>query len=325
MIRFLAVFGFLIGVSLFADGKLERLVLSGPVASVSHPFLRIIDSGALNDIAERVEFKLWNNPDELRALVLQKEVDFTALPTNVAAILHNKGQGVQLLDVSVWGIFEILSRDSEIKRIEDLKGKELIVPFRADMPDIILHALLKKVGLDPKKDIKIRYVASPPDALQLLIMRRGDHALLAEPATSMAMRKTGSFPLKLVAPDLYRAINLQSEWGRLFGTKPEIPQAGIAALSHVSEHAKKRVADEYAKALAWYKDNPVAAGELVAKYITVFTKEAISDSIPHVQFRSTHVSEAKDDLVEFFKMLESFDSKLIGSKLPDDGFYQPYK
>ena len=38
--------------------------------------------------------------------------------------------------------------------------------------------------------------ATPIDAMQMLILRRADHALLAEPAISIALRKTGSFPVK---------------------------------------------------------------------------------------------------------------------------------
>ncbi len=302
--------------------KLEKLILSGPIASVSHPFLYMVESGALLDIAERVEFRLWNNPDELRALILKKEVDFTALPSNLAAILHNKGQDIELLGISIWGIFEILSRDPNVKKIEDLKGKELIVPFRADMPDIILQALLGRAGLNPRVDIKINYVASPPDALQMLLLRRGEHALLAEPATSMAMRKTGNFPLKLIAPNLYRAIDLQKEWGRLFGGDSKIPQAGIAAIAPHDSELKNRIAQEYAKALMWYKTHPKEAGELISKHFPIFSAEAISDSISHVTFEFRTTKQSQESLENFFTILHSIEPRLIGGKLPNAQFYE---
>ncbi len=84
------------------------------------------------------------------------------------------------------------------------------------MPDIVLQAIMKKAGLNPKKDFDIQYAPTPPDAMQMLILRRADNVLLAEPATSMAMIKTGSFPLKLIAPDIYRSVNLQKEWEKFF-------------------------------------------------------------------------------------------------------------
>ena len=66
--------------------------------------------------------------------------------------------------------------------------------------------------------------------MQMLIMRRVDHAFLAEPATSIALRKTGSFPLKLVAPDLYRTNMIKDEWGETFKVEAKIPVAGMAVV-----------------------------------------------------------------------------------------------
>ena len=139
--------------SLFASQRVEKIVLSGPFASVSHPFFRMIQTGALDDIAKKVEFRLWKTPDELRALVINGNVDFMALPTNVAANLYNKEQKIALLNVSIWGILGMISRDKSIKTLADFKGKKIAIPFRADMPDIVFKELLKAQGLDHKKDI----------------------------------------------------------------------------------------------------------------------------------------------------------------------------
>ena len=301
--------------------KLEKLVIAGPVASVSHPILRMIESGALNDVAHKVEFRLWQNPDELRALLLKNEAQFVAIPTNVAANLYNKDQPIRLISVPVWGILEIVSRDASVGRIEELKGEEILVPFRADMPDIILQALIIKAGLDPKKEFTLRYVPSPPDAMQMLLLRRAKHVLLAEPATSMVMRKTGSFPVSFVAPSLYRSVNLQQEWGRLFDTAPRIPQAGIAAVGEVDEALVARFHEAYKEALAWCQANPEAAGELVAKHIDFFKPEAVADAFVHTQFEARTAKESQEELEAFFAILLDIEPKLIGGKLPHEGFY----
>ena len=52
--------------------------------------MHMIETDALKDLGKSIEFRLWNNPDELRALILNGNIDFIALPTNVAANLHNK-------------------------------------------------------------------------------------------------------------------------------------------------------------------------------------------------------------------------------------------
>lgn len=309
--------------SLNANDKVKKLVIAGPFATVSHPIIHMIESGALKDVAENVEFRLWKNPDELRAMTLKKDVDFIAIPTNVAANLHNRGVDIKLLNVSVWGILGLITRDKNLKSLKDFKGKEIVMPFRADMPDIVFEQIAKKQGLDPKKDFKLRYVSSPIDAMQMLIMRRVDHALLAEPAISIALRKTKSFPLKLVAPDLYRSDMLEKEWGEVYKTEAKIPEAGIAFLgdTKAKERLIKRFLQEYEKSVEWYQKNPKEAAKLVVKTLPMLEADGLADSISHVQLKSVDAKDAQKDLEFFFDILKQNNPKVIGGKLPSEGFY----
>lgn len=325
LIKLTAVLLFIFAVNGEADEKIKKIVMAGPFASVSHPMLRIIESNALADVAEKVEFRLWKDPDQLRALVLKGDVDFVAVPTNVAANLYNKKVPLKLLNVSVWGILGILTRDKNAKTLKDLLGQEIVVPFRSDMPDIVLTQLIKKQGLDPKKDFKLRYVASPLDAMQMLIMRRSEHALLAEPAISMALRKTGSYPLKLLAPDLYRGADLQQEWAAAYHTDNNVPQAGVAVIGKHLNNNKviKRFLQEYDKALSWYLKNPEAAGKLVEKEFSMLDAQAVTDSISRVNLKQVTAAAAQQKLEFFFDILYQSNPKVIGGKLPDAGFYYP--
>lgn len=312
----------LLSVSLNGAQKLDKIVIAGPFASVSHPILHMIETNALSDVADKVEFRLWKNPDELRAIAIKGGADFIAIPTNTAAILHNKGVDIKLLNVSVWGILGMISRDDSLKSLKDFKGKKIAVPFRADMPDIVFKQLLKKEGLDPQKEFELVYVASPIDAMQMLIMRRVDHALLAEPAISIALRKTKSFPVSLVAPDLFRSVDLQEEWAKVFGTNGDIPQAGIAVMGGMKDvHVIKRFNEEYTKSLAWYKANPKEAGALVVKTLDMLNADGVSDSIPHVRIKNVNAKDAKKELEFFFDVLKAEDPKSVGEKLPQDSFY----
>ena len=322
-IIFTLSFLFLLNLNAEEIQKVEKLILSGPMASVSHPLIHMIETGALNDVADKVEFKLWKSPDELRAYTLRGGADFIAMPTNVAANLYNKGVELKLLNVSVWGILGMLTRDKTKKTLKDFVGCEIAMPFRADMPDIVFEEIAKKQGLDPKKDFKLRYLSSPIDAMQMLIMRRVDHALLAEPAISIALRKTGSFPLKLVAPDLYRTDMLEKEWGEVFKVESKIPEAGMAVIGDMmkNEYVIKRFNEEYAKSLAWYKANPKEAGEMMVKTIPMLDAEGVADSIAFTQLDVVTAKEAKKDLEFFYDVLKSNNPKTIGGKLPNEGFY----
>jgi len=193
------------------------------------------------------------------------------------------------------------------------------------MPDIVFGLLAEGQGLDPKKDFKLRYVANPLDAMQLLVMRRVDHALLAEPAVSMALRKTKSFPVSLIAPDLYRTVDLQKEWGRVFRTEARMPQAGIAALGKAREDAQlvARFQAAYDASLKWCQANAAACGKLVAKRVDMLTPEAVADSMAVSQMRFVTAADARPELETFFTRLHAKQPALLGGRLPDAGFYGP--
>lgn len=312
-----------------AVAKLPKLVLAGPYAAVSNPLIHMVESGALKEVAEVVEFRPWKDPDQLRALALdsKSEADFVAMPTNVAANLYNRGVKLQLINVSTWGVLWMVSREKGLKTLADFQGKEIVMPFRADMPDIVFAALAEKQGLDVKRDFKLRYVGSPLDAMQLMITRRADHALLAEPAVSVALRKTKSFPVSVIAPELHRSANLQEEWGRVFQREARIPQAGIVVLGRALGDPVliDKFQRAYAASLAWCEKNPDDCGQLVAKRVAMLTPEGVADSVRVDNAVFVTAKDARPELEFFFGLLHAREPNLVGGKLPDAGFYYGLK
>lgn len=315
--------------SFAADGgqgeKMAVLTLGGPPASVSNPLVHMAESNALTALAGETRFVNWRDPDQLRMMALEGKADVLAMPVNVAANLYNRGAKLRLVNVSTWGILWVLSRDPDVHTLKDLAGKEVAMPFRGDMPDIIFHLIAEREGIDTRKDLQLRYVASPVDAMQLLLTRRVDHALLAEPAVSMALRKSGSFPASLVAPDLYRAIDLQKEWSRAFGGDARIPQAGIAVMGSLRERpaAVEAIARAYAEALDWCQANAKECGVQVATHIPLLAAEAISDAIENGHMQAVAARSARPELETLFRILLERNPGLIGGKLPPDDFYAP--
>ncbi len=305
--------------------KLPRLVLAGPSSSVSNPLIHMVESGTLDDLAEKVQFVSWRDPDQLRLLALNQQADVLAMPVNVAANLYNRGAKLRLLNVSTWGLLWLVSREPNMTTLDELRGKEIAMPFRGDMPDILFGLLAERAGLDVRKDLHLRYVATPMDAMQLLLMRRTDHALLAEPAISMALRKASEGPLGLVAPDLYRSVDLQREWGRLLQREARIPQAGIALMASVKDQPQiaARIAQAYADSLHWCSTNAERCGQLVARQLPMLSAEAVTDSLAVAQMAAVPASESRAEVEFLFELLLKKNPALIGGKLPTDDFYSP--
>ncbi|WP_028603885.1 ABC transporter substrate-binding protein [Ottowia thiooxydans] len=302
---------------------LPELRLSGPSASVSNPLIHLAAQAKAPGLAEHIVFKPWRDPDQLRALAMRAEADFVAMPTNVAANMYNRGVPLKLVNVSVWGILYLVSRDAGRKTLADYRGEEIAMPFREDMPDLVFQETAQGLGLNPREDFKLRYVASPLDAMQLLITRRVRHALLAEPAVSMALRKTQSFPVSAVAPELHRAVNLQLEWARAFKRSSRIAQAGIVALGKAAQDPAliSRFQEAYAGAAGWCQSNRAACGAEVAAVEPRLTAEAVADSLAHAELNAVPAAQAREEVQFLFERLYRRNPQLLGGKLPDAGFF----
>lgn len=301
----------------------DNIVFAVPFAPVSYPVLKMIEDSIFGNDNKKVELIIWNTPDQLKALVAGRQADFFAVPSNVAATFYNKGLDVKLLNISIWRAMWLVSRSNDKKTLSDFKGEAIVMPFKGDMPHIVFMELAKKQGLDPEKDFKLEYVPSPMDAAKKMIMRRVDNALLIDPAVSIVIEKSKSGLISVVAPDIYRSVDIQDEWGRLFNTKNEIPIAGMIAAGNILNDTTlvRKFVAEYKKATQWCMAHPMETAEMVIKYIPQLNQKGVEEAMRNVSLHADNAKEAEPMLNAFYKVLYESKPALIGGKMPDNEFY----
>lgn len=299
----------------------EVLRLAGPSAVVSFPLLHMLESGALDGLAERVEFRLWQNPDQLRVLLANDEIDYSAAPVNLPALMAGRGQPVQLLNVSVWGIIWLVSRDPAVKGFADLAGKEVVLPFQRDLPAILIDELLLSHGLKAGRDLTLRPVRDGQDAQALLLAGRAEHALLVEPAVSMLLWRNQQHQ----GTPLYRVQSLEQAWSQAFAEQPELPQAGLMASARMSgkQELARAVVDAYAASARWCSEQPQACAQLVQRHLPHLPVEAIEQSIRVTRLQSVNASEARPQLEALFQLIAGRYPQAIGGAMPAAEFYGP--
>ncbi len=313
LILFLTMF-----LTLLCANEKRTIVIAGPFTNVSHPIFHIMKTNALSDVATKIEFRYWKNQDQLRAMIMRGEIDFMAIPINVGANLYNKGVNLQLLNVSIWGNYGIVSSNPNIKSIKDLKGKSLAIPSRGDMPDIVIQKLLKANGLDYKKDLKLAYMPTPIDGLSMVVKGRIESAFLPEPALSMAILKSKKSDKKLKI-----AINIQDEYKKVFQTDKTFPQVGFAVMGKNRNDKKliERFVTEYKKSMIWYQNYPKKASEIVVKHLPMLNQKAVAMGIKNITIKTKTAKEAKKEIEDWLENLKQFNPKLIGGKIPNSDFY----
>lgn len=304
-----------------ARSMAASITLSGPLAVVSFPLIHMAGNGALAAFARKVEFRQWQGVDQLRAQLASGAIDFAATPSNLPALMANRGSPVRLLSVSVWGIQWLLSRDPALKGLADLRGKELLVGYQRDLPALVLDKLLARQGMRPGRDITLRYVRDPHDAMALLLAGRADHALVGEPTASLLLarnRAAGAAPL-------YRIQSQQQAWRDSFPAQPDFPSAGLMANAHVAADATlcRAVAAAYDASARWCKAQPAQCAALVHARFPHLPVAALEESIRCTDLRGVPATRARPQLEAMYRLLADSDPQATGGRLPDPGFYGP--
>lgn len=282
------------------------------------PSLMIGVATLQGNLAKKYDMNLsiWKNPDQLRAGVASGEFKVMMSPSNVGVNLRNQKQNVGMINILTTGLNHVLSK-VKFNSIGDLEGKKLIMPFKNDMPDIVIRALFKKIGIDISK-IDITYTPTPPEAMGLFLAKDYDAAFLPEPMSSACILKG-----KKMGVNVERNFDITGEWSKAFGVKPIIPQAGIIANSDFFAAHKDdfdTLHEDLKNALAWIKSNTQSAAEIGTNYFPA-PAPAIATAIPNANLCVYKGSEIKDEIMKFFEVVMEFNPKLLGGSLPKEEFF----
>ena len=305
--------------------KNERsFTLAGPGAVVSYPLMVMAQKQMLAQQHIALEFVQWKNPQQLRAMVMGEQVDFTAMPSNLAATFYNRGHQLSLVNISIWDIMSIVSQKGHrLVGIQDLIGQEIAVPFKNDMPSIVLKELLNANLAEKANQVTIRNSHNLADAAQLLLANKVKHALLIEPLSSVVLYQANKRPAQKLGVNLVTSLNISQLWQRSFPNSPKLPQAGIVANITVNHDRKlvKQVNQAYKTAASWCQYNVAQCVDIVRVYLAKIPRKALISAIEKTAITTVDAMSAKKDLESFYRLLAKSDAKRIGSKLPAEGFY----
>ncbi|HBY87655.1 MAG TPA: hypothetical protein DEO86_17505 [Colwellia sp.] len=310
-----------------ADNALNHtrsFTLAGPGAVVSYPLMVMAQKNMLSQQHIALEFVQWKNPQQLRAMVMGSQVDFTAMPSNLAATFYNHGHQLKLVNISIWDIMTIVSQQGyRLVDIQELIGQEIAVPFKNDMPSIVLKELLNANLAEKAKQVTIRNSHNLADAAQLLLANKVKHALLIEPLSSVVLHQANKNNAQKPGVNLITSLNISQLWQSSFPSSPKLPQAGIIANITVNQDRKlvNQVNQAYKVAATWCQENDVQCADVVSTYLPKMPRAALISAIEKTAITTVDAKLAKKDLESFYRLLAKSDAKRIGNKLPEDGFY----
>lgn len=256
--------------------------------------------------------------DLMTAKLISGEYDAGVLPINIAAKLYTKGIPLRLAAIVGNGMISFLSSDTAIASLSDLRGKQVNVAGQGATPDFLFRRLLKGVGIDPDKDLRLDYSLPYPEAATALAGGKIAYAVLPEPFATMA---------KTANPALRSPLDLGALWTMQTG-QISYPMTAFVVSSKLATERPRAVMtmlEAYAASIDWVLAKRSEAGMLVEKFDLGLNADIASKAIPASAYVFTPAIAARPAVEAFLGVFLELAPASIGGKLPDDGFYLSFK
>jgi NitT/TauT family transport system substrate-binding protein len=236
------------------------------------------------------------------------------LPPNMAAKIASAGTGIQIAAVLGTGMLSLLTSDTAVRRVEDLRGKTVAVAGQGATPEYVFRRILRSKGIKPDTDIGLDFSLAYPEIARSLIAGRIATALIPEPFATIA--RTGK-------PDLRQVGDIQAEWIRAGGNGnyPMIALVVDTRFAAKETALLETVLRAFKDSVDWVTANPDQAGLLVEKHGLGIRARDAAAAIPRSNYVFIPAREARPGLEALYKAFLEFSPQAIGSRLPADDFY----
>ena len=302
------------------SNEIQKLDVDCNVFALNGPtgvgMVSLMDKNEKGEANLNYTFKTVAANDEIVASVVNKEADIAAVATNVASTLYKKTEGkISVIAINTLGVLNVVTKDENIKKITDLKGKTIYLPGQGANPEFIATYILEENGLKVGTDVNLEFVADGSELIPKIVTDKENSVVVIAPqpvATSITVQDKDA---KIV-------INLNDEWEKVADT--DLVMGCVIARNEFIEknpQAVKVFLQEYKESINAVNSDTTNAGLLCEKYKIIPKAAIATKAIPYCNIVYQDSKELKANLSAYLKFL--FDKKpaVIGGALPDDAFY----
>ena len=293
--------------------EINLYVLSGPTGIGAMNLWAASDAG---DTKNTYHITMPGANDEVVAALSKGDADIAAVATNLAATLYNKTDGgVTVLAVNMLGVLSLLSNGQEAATVSDLKGKTVYAPGQGANPEYILRYVLSGNGLDPDKDVTLRFVG---EGSELLTVWQSDpEAVILAPqpvATSILMQNENARTL----------FDMTEEWDKIAGGDSTLMMGCVIVRNEflqANPGAVELFLQEYAASIEKAQFDVEGTAALCEQYGLIPKAALAQKAIPSCGLTFVTGAEMKTGLSGYLQVMFDANPKSVGGALPGDGFY----
>ena len=296
-----------------APAEVNLYVLSGPTGIGAMNLWATADAG---ETQNTYHITMPGANDEVVAAISNGDADIAAVATNLAATLYNKTNGgVTVLAVNTLGVLSLLGSGQEIASIADLAGKTIYAPGQGANPEYILRYVLSGNGLDPDKDVTIRFVGEGSELLT--VWQTDPEAVIMAPqpvATSILMQNENTRTL----------FNMTDEWDKVSGGDSTLMMGCVIVRNAFLQENPGAVAlflQEYAASIEKAQSDVEGTAALCEQYGLIPKAALAQKAIPSCGLTFVTGAEMKSALSGYLQVMFDADPKSVGGAMPGDDFY----
>ena len=296
-----------------APAEVNLYVLSGPTGIGAMNLWAAADAG---ETQNTYYITMPGANDEVVAAISNGDADIAAVATNLAATLYNKTSGgVTVLAVNTLGVLSLLGNGQEIASIADLAGKTIYASGQGANPEYILRYVLSGNGLDPDKDVTIRFVGEGSELLT--VWQTDPEAVIMAPqpvATSILMQNENTRTL----------FNMTDEWDKVSGGDSTLMMGCVIvrnAFLQENPGAVELFLQEYAASIEKAQSDVEGTAALCEQYGLIPKAALAQKAIPSCGLTFVTGAEMKSALSGYLQVMFDADPKSVGGAMPGDDFY----
>ena len=293
--------------------EVNLYVLSGPTGIGAMNLWAAADAG---ETANTYHITMPGANDEVVAALSNGQADIAAVATNLAATLYNKTDGgVTVLAVNTLGVLSLLGNGGEAASIADLAGRTIYAPGQGANPEYILRYVLRGNGLDPDRDVTLRFVGEGSELLT--VWQTDPEAVILAPqpvATSILMQNENARTL----------FDMTEEWDKVSGGESTLMMGCVIVRNaFLQEHpdAVTLFLQEYAASIEKAQSDAAGTAALCEQYGLIPKVALAEKALPYCGLTFVTGAEMKAGLSGYLQVMFDADPRSVGGAMPDDGFY----
>ena len=276
------------------------------------------DAARRGDARHEYNVTFVASPDIIQGRILSGELDIAAMPTNLAAVLHNRTDGevtmIALSRLSVLHIVQVPGEpEDEIRSIEDLRGRTLFTHGQGTTQEYVLNFLLSQAGIDPENDIEIVFQPEHAAVVANMLDGRATVGMLPQPfVTTIALQN----------PDIVPVLDISGEWLDATGGV-ELAMSCIVVRTDFLESNPQAVLDfleDIAASARFAMDNIEEAAQLVGEF-EIIPEHVALRAIPYSNISIVSGLEMKTAVQAYLMVLYEQNPASVGGALPYEGFF----